>query len=129
MKRMPLWIIRGQRTPYRVYFTSMGRECQGRIVSYDGLFVYIITGYPSTFLRFRLTRKNCRDKITGQPEYAGMVDSVDLGDVTSVKVFPSRCHCEPDRLSGVAICSLRAGLPVFIKCGSSNVLHLGCLPV
>ena len=26
-----------------------------------------------------------------------LVDSVDLGAVTSVKVFPSRCHCEPVR--------------------------------
>ena len=33
-------------------------------------------------------------------EYAGVVelaDTLDLGAVTSVKVFPSRCHCEPVR--------------------------------
>ena len=33
-------------------------------------------------------------------EYAGVVelaDTYDLGAVTSVKVFPSRCHCEPVR--------------------------------
>ena len=47
-----------------------------------------------------------------------LVDSVDLGAVTSVKVFLSRCHCEPDRLSGVAIRSLKAGSPVFINRGS-----------
>ena len=67
-------------------------------MSYGGLFVYIITGYPAAFLLLRLTRKNCRDKITGQPEYAGtatgrpgriieyagmveLVDSVDLGSI------------------------------------------------
>ena len=46
-----------------------------------------------------------------------LADMQDLGDVTSVKVFPSRCHCEPDRLSGVAIRSLKAGSPVFINRG------------
>ena len=41
-----------------------------------------------------------RVKIRGTNEYAGMVelvDSVDLGDVTSEKVFRFRCHCEPVR--------------------------------
>ena len=35
-----------------------------------------------------------------KPEFADvveLVDSLDLGAVTSVKVFPSRCHCEPVR--------------------------------
>ena len=54
-------------------------------------------------------------------------DSLDLGAVTSVKVFPSLCHCEPDRLSGVAIRSLKAGLPVFISRGSGERPHLGYL--
>ena len=46
MKRMPLWIIPGQRTPYRVYFTSPSSECQGRIMQYNGLFVYITSKNP-----------------------------------------------------------------------------------
>ena len=29
--------------------------------------------------------------------------------------FPSRCHCEPDRLSGVAIRSLKTGIACFYK--------------
>ena len=57
-----------------------------------------------------------RVKIRGTKEYAGVVelaDSLDLGAVTSVKVFLSRCHCEPDRLSGVAIRSLKTGIACF----------------
>ena len=56
--------------------------------------------YKSWIKRNAPPRVPPRVKIRGTIEYAGvveLVDSVDLGDVTSVKVFPSRCHCEPVR--------------------------------
>jgi len=53
--------------------------------------------------------------------YAGVVelaDTLDLGAVTSVKVF-----------SSMPLTKIKAGLPVFINRGSSETLHLGYLPV
>ena len=57
----------------------------------------------------------------GVTEYAGVVelaDTYDLGVVTLEKVFYS-----------APLTLLKAGLPVFINCGLSVMLHLGCLPV
>ena len=47
-----------------------------------------------------------------------LVNIQDLGDVTSVKVFFS-----------MPLAKIKAGSPVFIYRGSSEMLHLGYLPV
>ena len=76
-----------QRTPYQVYFTRPEQECQGQIVQYNGLFVYIILKIHASSLPFRLTTPVCRDKIIKCVGMVELVDSLDLGAVTSVKVF------------------------------------------
>ena len=58
-----------------------------------------------------------------------LVDTYDLGAVTSVKVFSVPLSLRTSPQTGVAIRSLKAGSPVFINCGSSETLHLGYLSV
>ena len=77
--------------------------------------------YKSWIRRNAPPRVPPRVKSRGTTENADvveLVDSVDLGTVTSVKVFSS--------MPQIAI---KAGSPVFINRGSSETLHLGCLTV
>ena len=103
----------------------------------------LIVEYPSllrTGLPVFINRGSSEMPHLGKPprvkieakKYAGMVelvDSGDLGAVTSVKVFPAPLSLRTSPQTGVTILSLKTGLPVFIKCGSSEKLHFGYLPV
>ena len=79
------------------YFTCEQAECQGNL--FKSLFIagqFLFTLSKGTHFP-PLTKILRRDKMSPNAGMVELVDSVDLGDVTSVKVFPSRCHCEPVR--------------------------------
>ena len=89
-----------------MYFTCEWVECQGNL--FKSLFMtvqYLFTLAKCTILH-PLTKIFLRDKMTPHAGMVELVDSVDLGAVTSVKVF-----------SSIPLAKIKAGSPVFIYCG------------
>ena len=62
-----------------------------------------------------MTTTLSRDKITPSAGVVELVDSVDLGAVTLVKVFLFPLSLRTSPQTGVAIRSSKAGSPVFIN--------------
>ena len=100
---VPITIL-GQCTPYRLHFTRPLSECQGQMHKFVHNFsLFSVTGTKSVpFLpltsRYLRAKMNCTVAFAVfrcQLEYAGMVelvDSLDLGAVTSVKVWGGICN-------------------------------------
>ena len=99
MKRWDMQAILSQRTPYRIYFNGVHTESQEHLCKNQLNFLLFYATGTKSHPFFALTRKIHHGRITplvGAPhaKYAGMVelaDTLDLGAVTLVKVFPPCC--------------------------------------
>ena len=86
MKRREPW-AHSQRTLYRIYFSGGTPECQGQFCKIEQFPILFFQHPPQKPPAFALTTGSERGRITPHAGMVELLDALDLGAVTSVKVF------------------------------------------